>query len=75
MHYQDVIFWKEVIDDEISSILENDTWLLSDLPPGTKPLGFKQIYIKKMNVNETIDKFEVWLVIQGFKQKLVVWLF
>ncbi|GJV83168.1 hypothetical protein Tco_1523066 [Tanacetum coccineum] len=30
---------KEAIDDEIGSIMENNTWVLSDLPPGCKPLG------------------------------------
>nr|GEW97049.1 hypothetical protein [Tanacetum cinerariifolium] len=33
---------KEAINDEISSIMENNTWVLSDLPPGCKPLGFRQ---------------------------------
>nr|GEU32248.1 zinc finger, CCHC-type [Tanacetum cinerariifolium] len=33
---------KESIDDEIRSIMENNTWVLSDLPPGCKPLGFRQ---------------------------------
>nr|GEV04249.1 zinc finger, CCHC-type [Tanacetum cinerariifolium] len=32
----------QVIDDEIGSIMENNTWVLSDLPPGCKPLGFRQ---------------------------------
>ncbi|GJR85200.1 zinc finger, CCHC-type containing protein [Tanacetum coccineum] len=31
---RDFAFWKEVIDDEIGSIIENNTWVLSDLPPG-----------------------------------------
>nr|GEV60134.1 zinc finger, CCHC-type [Tanacetum cinerariifolium] len=29
----DAAFWKEAIDDEIGSIMENNTWVLSDLPP------------------------------------------
>nr|GEY67436.1 hypothetical protein [Tanacetum cinerariifolium] len=36
---RDVAFWKEAIDDEIRSIMENNTWVLSDLLPGCKPLG------------------------------------
>ncbi|GKD03400.1 hypothetical protein Tco_1178374 [Tanacetum coccineum] len=32
---------KEAIDDKIGSIMENNTWVLSDLPPGCKPLGCK----------------------------------
>nr|GEU37667.1 zinc finger, CCHC-type [Tanacetum cinerariifolium] len=34
MQSQDFVFWKEAIDDEIGSIMENNTWVLSDLPPG-----------------------------------------
>ncbi|GJU13561.1 hypothetical protein Tco_1135957 [Tanacetum coccineum] len=39
MQSRDAAFWKESIDDEIGSIMENNTWVLSDLPPGCKPLG------------------------------------
>nr|GEW09261.1 zinc finger, CCHC-type [Tanacetum cinerariifolium] len=41
---------KEAIDDEIGSIMENNTWVLSNLPPGCKPLGFRQ--------KEGIDYFD-----------------
>nr|GEU31246.1 zinc finger, CCHC-type [Tanacetum cinerariifolium] len=44
----DIAFWKEAIHDEISSIIGNDMWALSDLPPGCKPLG--------------IDKFKAGLI-------------
>nr|GFD16363.1 zinc finger, CCHC-type [Tanacetum cinerariifolium] len=37
MQSRDAAFWKEPIDDEIRSIMENNTWVLSDLPPGCKP--------------------------------------
>ncbi|GJS63771.1 zinc finger, CCHC-type containing protein [Tanacetum coccineum] len=60
---------KEAIDDEIGSIMENNTWILSDLPPGCKPLGCKWIFKRKMKVDGTIDKFKARLVIQGFRQK------
>ncbi|GJS85558.1 zinc finger, CCHC-type containing protein [Tanacetum coccineum] len=54
---------------EIGSIMENNTWVLSDLPPGCKPLGCKWIFKRKMKVDGTIDKFKARLVIQGFRQK------
>nr|GEY76749.1 zinc finger, CCHC-type [Tanacetum cinerariifolium] len=60
---------KEAIDDEISSIKQNNTWVLSDLTPGCKPLGCKWIFKRKMKVDGKIDKFKARLVIQGFKQK------
>ncbi|GJX97853.1 zinc finger, CCHC-type containing protein [Tanacetum coccineum] len=55
---------KGAIDDEIDSIMENNTWVLSDLPPGCK-----WIFKRKMKVDGTIDKFKARLVIQGFRQK------
>ena len=33
--------WKEAINSEIDSILQNHTWILVDLPSGCKPLGYK----------------------------------
>ncbi|GJS25662.1 zinc finger, CCHC-type containing protein [Tanacetum coccineum] len=37
MKSQDVAFWKELINDEMDSIMGNNTWVLADLP-----LSFKQ---------------------------------
>ncbi|GJU16239.1 zinc finger, CCHC-type containing protein [Tanacetum coccineum] len=51
MQSRDFTFWKEAIDDEISSIMENNTWVLSDLPPGCK-----WIFKRKMKFDGTIDK-------------------
>ncbi|GKB08265.1 zinc finger, CCHC-type containing protein [Tanacetum coccineum] len=51
-------FWKEAIDDEIGSIMDNNTWVLSDLPLGCKPLGCKWIFKRKMKGEGTIDKFK-----------------
>nr|GEV40070.1 zinc finger, CCHC-type [Tanacetum cinerariifolium] len=42
---------KKAVEDEIGSIMENNSWVLSDLPPGCKPLGFKWIFKRKMKVN------------------------
>ncbi|GJV32237.1 zinc finger, CCHC-type containing protein [Tanacetum coccineum] len=33
MKSQDVSFWKEAINDEMDSIMGNNTWVLADLPP------------------------------------------
>nr|GFA25681.1 zinc finger, CCHC-type [Tanacetum cinerariifolium] len=69
MQSLDVAFWKEAIDDEIGSIIENNTWVLSDLLPGCKTLSCKWIFKRKMKVDGTIDKFKAQLVIQGFRQR------
>ncbi|KAJ0507783.1 putative RNA-directed DNA polymerase [Helianthus annuus] len=69
MASRDVAFWKEAIQDEMDSIMHNNTWKLTDLPPGCKPLGCKWIFKRKMKVDGSIDKFKARLVIQGFRQK------
>ncbi|GJT30671.1 zinc finger, CCHC-type containing protein [Tanacetum coccineum] len=61
---------KEAIDDEIGSIMENNTWILSNLPPGCK-----WIFKRKMKVDGIIDKFKARLVIQGFRQKEGIYYF
>nr|GEY45458.1 hypothetical protein [Tanacetum cinerariifolium] len=62
-HSDDVSSEKEAIDDKIDSIMENNTWVLSDLPTGCKPLGFNWIFKRKRKVDGTIDKFKARLVI------------
>ncbi|GKD53661.1 DNA polymerase zeta catalytic subunit-like protein [Tanacetum coccineum] len=61
--------WKEAIKSEIDYILQNHTWELVDLPPGCKPLGYKWIFKKKLEVDGTIDKYKARLVIKGCRQR------
>ena len=63
MAYRDVAFWKEAIQDEIDSIMQNNTWILADLPTGCKPLASKWIFKRKMKVDGSINKFKARLVI------------
>nr|GEU87020.1 zinc finger, CCHC-type [Tanacetum cinerariifolium] len=69
MQSRDSAFWKEAINDEIGSIMENNTWVLSDLPLRCKPLSCKWIFKRKLKVDGSVDKFKARLVIQGFRQK------
>ena len=69
MKSNDYAFWKEAVNDEMDSIMGNKTWKLVDLPPGSKPIGCKWIFKKKMKVDGTIDKFKARLVVKGFIQK------
>ena len=65
----DAPFWREAINNEINSIMSNHTWELVDLPPGTKTLGCKWIFKKKMKADGSIDKYKARLVAKGFNQK------
>nr|GEZ19060.1 zinc finger, CCHC-type [Tanacetum cinerariifolium] len=69
MKSQDVAFWKEAINDEMDSIIGNNTWVLADLHQGCRPLVCKWIFKRKLKVDGTVEKFKARLVIQGFKQK------
>ncbi|GKA84688.1 zinc finger, CCHC-type containing protein [Tanacetum coccineum] len=60
---------KEAIDNEFGSIVENDTWVLPDLPSGCKPLGCKWIFKRKMKVDGTIDKFKAQLESKALDKK------
>nr|GEW40045.1 zinc finger, CCHC-type [Tanacetum cinerariifolium] len=71
----DVAFWKEAINDKIDSIMGNNTWVLTDLPPGCRPLGCKWIFKRKLKVYGTVEKFKARLVIQGFNQKSGIYYF
>ncbi|KAL0377532.1 UNVERIFIED_CONTAM: Retrovirus-related Pol polyprotein from transposon TNT 1-94 [Sesamum radiatum] len=62
-------FWKEAINSEIESIMQNHTWELMDLPPGSTPLGCKWILKRKYKADGSIDKYKARLVAKGFKQK------
>ena len=59
--------WKEAIKSKIDSILQNHTWELVDLLSGSKQLGYKWIFKKKIKADGTIDKFKARLVIKGYK--------
>ena len=61
--------WKEIANSEIESIMQNHTWELVDLLPGSKPLGCKLIFKRKMKTDGSIDKYKARLVAKGYKQK------
>ena len=41
MASRNVAFWREAVNDEMDSILSNNTWVLVDLPPGSNTIGCK----------------------------------
>ena len=66
----DAIFWKEVVNDEMESLISNrTTWKLVDLLPGCRIIGYKLVLRKKLKPNGSIDKSKARLVTKGFKQK------
>jgi len=60
--------WKDAMDDEIRSLKQNNTWKLTDLPAGRKPINCKWIYKIKQNAEGTIQRYKARLVAKGFSQ-------
>ncbi|GJR14067.1 hypothetical protein Tco_0796719 [Tanacetum coccineum] len=55
----------EAINDEMDSIVGNNTWVLADLPLGCKPLGCKWIFKRKLKIDGTIENSKARLVIRA----------
>ncbi|GKC44282.1 zinc finger, CCHC-type containing protein [Tanacetum coccineum] len=51
----DSSFWKEAVNDEMDSIIGNNTWILVDLPPGSKAIKSKWIFKRKLRVDGSIE--------------------
>ena len=62
-------FWKEAINGEVESILNNHTWELVDKPPENKPIGYKWIFKRNFKVDGSIEKYKARLVAKGYRQK------
>jgi hypothetical protein len=58
--------------EEISSIKENNTWDLVNLPVGHRPIGLKWVYKLKKNPSGEIVKHKTRLVAKGYVHKVGV---
>ena len=65
LQVEDSIKWEQAMDDEIRSLVKNDTWVLTELPAGKRALLNKCVFRIK---NEPDDKrrFKARLVVKGY---------
>jgi len=61
--------WRKAMMEEMASIEENDTWVLTDLPQGHRPIGLKWVFKLKRNEQGEIIKHKAWLVTKGYVQQ------
>lgn len=60
------------MNEEVNSLMKNQTWVLCDLPKGRKAVGCKWLFKVKTNQKGEIDRYKARLVAQGFSQKFGV---
>lgn len=53
----------------MNALIENDTWSLSDLPSGHKPVGCKWVISVKYKFDGTVERFKARLVAKGNSQR------
>lgn len=57
------------MDEELFSLEQNNTWVLTDLPPEKKPIGSKWVYKIKLKAEGKVERFKARLVAKGFNQE------
>lgn len=61
--------WKLAMQEELSSLAENKTWVLVNLPEGRKAIDNRWVYKIKRNAEGKIERFKARLVAKGFSQR------
>lgn len=61
--------WVEAMQTEIHGLGANNTWVVTDLPLGKKPIGCRWIYKVKYKSTGEIERFKARLVAKGYSQQ------
>ncbi|GJQ96406.1 ribonuclease H-like domain-containing protein [Tanacetum coccineum] len=61
--------WIKAMNNEIEALNRNNTWTISDLPIGRKPIGSKWIWKIKYKASGEIERYKGRLVAKGFSQR------
>src|SRR3954454_8629468 len=64
----DAAKWKEAMDSEMKSMYDNQVWNLIDHTPGTKTIGCKWIFKKKIDMDGNVQTYKARLVAKGYTQ-------
>lgn len=60
--------WKKAVSEGIMALEKNGTWVISDLPPGKRPVGRKWVFSVKHKADGSIERLKARLVAKEFTQ-------
>ncbi len=61
--------WKNAVESEYQSLMENDTWDLMELPEGRQAVGSMWVFKVKHDSCGRVERFKGRLVVKGYSQK------
>ena len=61
--------WKAAMDEEMSSLRENKTWIVEENKSHKKPITCRWVFKIKRNPNGSIERYKARLVARGYTQK------
>ena len=62
-------YWKQAIKEELDSLQERKTWIITDLPENKRAIGCRWVFKLKTDSDGKPARFKARLVAQGFGQK------
>jgi len=65
----DANMWEKAMDEEMTSLLSNDTWILKDILEGVKPIAVKWVYKIKKDAAGNIERYKARLVAKGLSSE------
>jgi hypothetical protein len=60
--------WCEAMKAKISALEENNTWVVTDLPPNKHPIRCKWVYKVKHKSDRSVERYKDRLVAKGYTQ-------
>nr|KAJ0189210.1 hypothetical protein LSAT_V11C800391990 [Lactuca sativa] len=61
--------WQKAMEEEVTSLKQNQTWELVPIPRDIKPISCKWVYKLKRRPNGSIEGYKARLVARGFSQQ------
>lgn len=61
--------WVKEMEEEIRALEANETWEITSLPPGRKPIGCRWVYKVKLKHDGSVERHKSRLVAKGYSQK------